>query len=235
MIIRFYKGIRFAFIYAILMTIERTRARIRFGIPYRILWIDIGLFLLYPLVSPYLVSRRYMNRIGSNEEMTFGETPLITLEKICQRAEIPANAVIFDLGCGWGRTTFFLHAHNRAHLTIGIDIVPKFISRAEKLRRWMRKESIVFLEADFRSINYKDADVIWLYGTCFKEDTIQELVERWESQLKEGAIIITTSYSLVPYTKGRIKLIDHDDFNFIWGNCGVFIHAVDTPAPWRRT
>ena len=227
MIIRFYKGIRFAFIYAILMTIERTRTWIRFGIPYQILWIDIGLFLLYPLVSPYLVSRLYMNRIGSNEEMTFGETPLLTLEKICQRAEIPPTAVIFDLGCGWGRTTFFLHAHNRARRTIGIDIVPKFIRRAEKLRRWMSKEDIVFLEADLRSIDYRAANVIWLYGTCFKEDTIQELVERWEDQLEEGTILITTSYSLAPYSKRRIKLIDHDDFNFIWGKCGVFIHTVD--------
>ena len=211
---------------------EFIKCQFLYGIPYRMLWIELGLFWQYPFLSPHRINLRYIKENGLSKSFLFGETPLTALEKICKRANIPKESIFFDVGCGWGRSTFFLHAYNKAHRTIGIDIIPEYIQKAEKIRKWMKLEYMVFLEADFRKVDYSDADVIYLYGTCLPDETINILVERWESQLLEGTIVITTSYSLSSYTTtDRIQLYDSVEIDYIWGKCTVYYHTItDDPA-----
>ena len=213
--------------YGLASFIEFTKCQVLYGFRYKMLWIDLGLFWQYPFTSPYRINLRYLEKNNLSKSYLFGETPLTTLEKICQRINIEPKAVIFDVGCGWGKSTFFLHAYNKAHRTIGIDILPEYIQKAERIRKWMKLDYIVFLEADFRQIDYSDADVIYLYGSCLPDDTIQSLVTNWENSLMEGTIIITTTYSLPSYaTQGRILLQDTIELDFLWGECTVHYHTV---------
>ena len=62
---------------------------------------------------------------------------------------------------------------------------------------------MVFVEADIRNIDYRDADIIYMYGTCFPEEFVQSIVDIWEEDLKEGAMILTTSYSLESFSKTK--------------------------------
>ena len=191
------------------------------------IWVELGLMILYPLVSPYRINLRYIHKKKLDHSYIFGETPLTTLEQICRWSSIPQGKVIFDVGCGWGRSTFFLHAFNRAHRTVGIDIIPEYIERANTIRKAMKLDYMVFLEADIRIVDYRDADIVYMYGTCFPNEFIQDMVDVWEEDLNDGTMILTTSYSLTTFSKQeRIQLIDQKTFDFLWGHCTVYIHRI---------
>ena len=223
----FHKRFLFATKYAVFAFRENFICLLVYGIPYRMIWVELGLMILYPFVSPYRINLRYIHQKKLDHSYIFGETPLTTLEKICRWSGIPKGKVIFDVGCGWGRSTFFLHAYNKAHRTVGIDIVPEYIERANKIRSVMKLDYMVFLEADIRCVDYRDADIVYMYGTCFPNAFIQEMVDVWEEDLKEGAIILTTSYSLISFsTRGRIQLHTQKTFDFLWGDCTVYVHCI---------
>ena len=223
----FYKRFLFATKYAVLAFRENIICLLIYGIPYRMLWVELGLMIQYPFVSPYRINLRYISTNKLDHSYIFGETPLTTLEQICRWSKIPKGKVIFDVGCGWGRSTFFLHTYNRAHRTIGIDLVPEYIERANKIRSFMKLDYMVFVEADIRNIDYRDADIIYMYGTCFPEEFVQSIVDIWEEDLKEGTMILTTSYSLESFSKmKRLKKIQERTFDFLWGFCPVYIHMV---------
>ncbi len=193
-------------------------------------WIDLGYWWQYLLRSPHRINRRFIRRNGSNQNLTFGETPLSTLEKICYHAEIPEGKVIFDVGCGWGRSTYFLHVACMANRSVGIDIFPLYIKKAEKIRKWLGQEQMVFWEADIREVDYSDADLIYMYGTCFEKELVREMVAVWEEQLPDGTILISPSRSLSPYsTLNRIQLKKCVQIEYSWGDCPVFFHVVTTP------
>ena len=102
-----------------------------------------------------------------------------------------------------GDDLHFLHAYNRAHRTIGIDLIPEYIERANKIRSFMKLDYMVFVEVDIRKVDYRDADIVYMYGTCFPEDFVQSMVDIWEEDLKEGTMILTTSYSLESFSKTK--------------------------------
>ena len=227
-----FDHLKFAIKYAVRSLIERSKTWLFYGIPHRMIGVEMGFFLQYPIRSPNQISRRYMRGHGNNTSLVFGETPLTALEKICRQAKIPPGKVIFDVGCGCGRSTFFLHKFNRAHRTIGIDIIPQFIHKAETIRKWTRLDYMVFLKADIRKIDYQDADIIYLYGTCFSPELISDLVALWEVSLKDDTMIITTSKSLCSFSEqNRIQLQEQCELDYIWGICPVFFHVVRSVEP----
>ena len=226
----FYKRFLFAAKYAVFAFRENVICLCIYGIPHRMIWVELGLMILYPFVSPYRINLRYIHKNKLDHSYIFGETPLTTLEQICRWSNLPKGKVIFDVGCGWGRSTFFLHALNKAHRTVGIDLVPEYIERANKIRDFMKLDYMVFLEGDIRCVDYRDADIVYMYGTCFPNEFIQEMVDVWEADLKENTMILTTSYSLVSFSKrGRIQLMDQKTFDFLWGDCTVYIHCIKEP------
>ena len=225
--IPFHNRFLFALKYAILSFKENLICLLVYGIPYRMIWVELGLMILYPFLSPYRINLQYISKNKLDQSYIFGETPLTTLEKICRWSCIPKGKVIFDVGCGWGRSTFFLHMFNKAHRTVGIDLIPEYIDRANKIRSFMKLDYMVFLESDIRQVDYRDAEVIYMYGTCFPEKFIQEMVDVWEKDLQEDTLILTTSYSLDSFSKNkRIQLIDHIVFDYLWGTCTVFLHRI---------
>ena len=210
--------------------LEFAQCQIRYGIRYNVLQIDLALFWLYFLRSPYAVNRQYLTRKRLGKSYLFGETPLTALQKVCDLAQVEEGSVLFDVGCGWGRSTFFLHHYCNAHRTIGVDIHPEYIQKAEKVRKWLKDEYLVFLESDFRKIEYADADFIYLYGSCLPESAVQDLVTRWEASLRDGTKIVSTSFDLQKYSPDRIIRLAHTDVvHYLWGQCEVYFHVVERP------
>ena len=222
------KRLAFQVQYSFASMIEFVQCQIRYGIRYNVSKVDIALFWLYFFQSPYSVNRQYRIKHRLGVSYLFGETPLTALQKVCSKAQVEAGSVIFDVGCGWGRSTFFLHYYCEAHRTIGVDIHPEYIKKSERIRAWLKDEYLVFLESDFRNIEYSDADFIYLYGSCLPEDVVQELVDRWESSLCTGTKIVSTSFDLQRYSpRGVIRLTHTETIYYVWGQCEVFFHVVD--------
>src|SRR5262245_46123073 len=94
--------------------------------------VDTRLLLSYWLDNPYRVCSRFFRSRGEEDPYTFGETPLTTLEEIAHRCQISNRDTVLELGCGRGRTCFWL-ARFVGCRAIGIDIVPTFIERAQRV------------------------------------------------------------------------------------------------------
>ena len=203
---------------------ERLKVAIFFYIPLRFYVVDFWYVYFYPVITPYRHNLTFLEKEGLDRSYIFGETPMTALAQILRRAQIGADEVIYDLGCGWGKSTFFLSAYAKAKRVIGIDLSPLFIERAEKIRKKVGLEELVFLQGDFLTIDYQDADVIYFYGTCCQDDQINALCRVFERDLRPGVMVITTSYSLTSYSD-HFWLVDQGDFDYLWGPCPVFFHV----------
>jgi cyclopropane fatty-acyl-phospholipid synthase-like methyltransferase len=191
------------------------------------IWVELGLLWTYRSSNPYWINLRFIEKNKTGNSYIFGESPLSALANISRKAKIKPGSVIFDVGCGWGRSTFFLHRYNKAHRSIGIDIIPEYIERAERIRKWILMDYMVFLQADIRKVNYSDADVVYFYATCLTKETVLDLIELWEDTLQDNTMVISTSWDLHTYSKKhRFREENQLEINYIWGTCTVFIYRM---------
>src|ERR1700722_13009935 len=85
---------------------------------------DLSLLLSYFLESPFDISKQFLKKKGEKNIYAYGETPLTTLEFISDECHITSNDTVFELGCGRGRTCFWLNSFIHCKV-VGIDIVPE--------------------------------------------------------------------------------------------------------------
>ncbi len=177
---------------------------------------DTLLWTLYLLKNPHRISRAF------SKANLYGETPLTTLDKIAKECRILSKDVVYELGCGTGRTCFWLSHFVKCH-AIGIDHVPTYIKRANQIKRISRTSYVNFLCDDIFKTDFKDATVIYLYGTAMEDEWIKKLVERFET-LKPSVRIITTSYPLSDYSSNfRTKKTFRG--HFPWGRADIFLNV----------
>jgi hypothetical protein len=182
--------------------------------------LDLSLLLSYFLKSPYRIGREF------NEVEPYGETPLATMEEICKACPIGPEDVVFELGSGRGRTSFWLAFFQPCKHVVGVEYIPQFVKKASKLASIFKVRNVEFRNVDMSTTDLEKATWIYLFGTALPDDTIMTLLRRFES-LPRGAKIITVSYSLLEYAKSdSIMLIKTIDVEFAWGITTAFIHEV---------
>ncbi len=186
--------------------------------------VDFKYMRRYLLVPAHITSQRYLKEKGLSGTYTYGATPLSSLEVIARRCRLGKDDTIYDLGCGPGKTCFFLNALLGARV-VGIDIVPGFIQAGNEIKDELGVERVNFLQADFLEINYEDADALYLFGTTWSVDLMQALIKIFERDLIEGALVITIKHDLFKYSpRAEFVLEDQFDVNFHWGKDPVFVH-----------
>lgn len=183
--------------------------------------VDILLCLLYLFRNPHRISKAFMIERGEKDVYTYGETPVTTLERIVCECGVLSHDVVYELGVGSGRTIFWLNSfvHCKA---VGVDLLPTFIERANKIKRWLRVEGVSFIEEDMLQTDLSDASVIYLYGTCLADPFIEKLTDRFKI-LKRGAKVISVSYPLTDYC-GDFKLEKSFLARYPWGVAEVFLN-----------
>ena len=184
--------------------------------------IDGSLVLMYLFDNPFSISRRYFLHRTHSEEFTYGETPLTTFEKIAKEARITAHDTIYELGCGRGRICFWLKSFLGCKV-VGVEIIPDFIVRAQRIQRKLGIKDIEFRTEDFLKTDFKNASVIYLYGTCLEDETIRQLIKQFK-KLAPGTRIITVSYALSDYTDEPLfETMKRFPARFTWGEGDVYI------------
>jgi len=186
--------------------------------------VDSLLVFSYLFNSPFSMSKRFLLQQGEKNLYTYGETPLTTLEYISNECRLSARDKVFELGCGRGRTCFWLNLFIGCSV-VGIDYVPEFIQRANKLVLRFNLSNIQFREENLLESDLSGATVIYLYGTCYSKTFIQSLVERL-SELPRGVKIITVSYPLSDYTSmPEFEVMKRFPAQFTWGEADVYLQV----------
>lgn len=176
---------------------------------------DTLLWGSYLLKNPYRISRSHL------EANLYGETPLPTLDKIVQQCRILSKDTVYELGCGTGRTCFWL-CHFVKCRAIGIDHVPTYIERANRVKRLSGTDQLTFICGDIFKEPLHGATVIYLYGTAMEDEWIEKLVEHFQT-LKSGTRVITTSYPLTDYSSDYTVVKSFRGF-FPWGSTTIHLN-----------
>ena len=185
----------------------------------------MALSIPYLFRSPYKISKHYLKQRGAADIYTYGETLLTTLDQIAQEAELSSNDLLFDLGCGPGRTSLWLHSFIGCRI-IGIEQIPLFVERAQDLVQRYQLDQIEFRQADMRDVDYTEATAIYLYGTCFDEDFLAPLIEKLR-KARPGTKLITVSYALNEFSREPyFKLIRQFPARYPWGEAQIFLQTL---------
>lgn len=188
----------------------------------KFLKIDLKLIISYFFNNPYQVSKQFLSSKRSKNLYAYGETPLTTLELIAKECQLSVRDTVFELGCGRGRTCFWLH-HFIGCQVVGIDYVPQFIERANEVKALFHLSGIEFRLENFLETNFSRATIIYLYGSCYSTSFIKQLVSHLET-LPLGTKVVTVSYPLTNYQKKpSFKLLKQFPAKFTWGVAEVYL------------
>lgn len=184
--------------------------------------IDIALLFSYLFSNPFRISKHFLLEKREKDIYTYGETPLTTMHLIARQCNITSQDVVFELGCGRGRTCFWL-SQILGCSAVGIDYVPVFIEKAQKIKDRFQVQNVSFRLEDLFQANLKEATIIYLYGTCFSAAYIDLLIERL-CQLPKGSKIITVSYALTEFQpEAPFRVIKQFLAPFTWGETDIYL------------
>lgn len=186
--------------------------------------IDAALLLLYLFRNPYKISKEFLIAKGAEDIHRYGETPLTTMEHIARECGLRKEDTVFELGCGRGRSCFWLNAFIGCKV-IGIEWIPEFVRLANDIKRRCHVRGVEFYAQDMTKASFYGATVIYLYGTCLEEENIKKLVQHFQS-LPSGTKIITVSYALMEFG-GRpfFEVMKLFSARFTWGEADVYLQV----------
>jgi Methyltransferase domain len=186
--------------------------------------IDLTLLCSYFFSSPFKISKVFLINQGEKEIHAYGETPLTTLEEIFTQCQVSAGDRVFEMGSGRGRSCFWLNCFVGCQV-VGVDYIPAFIEKAQKVKEKYDVKGVEFREENFLRTNLKGATVIYLYGILLEEPFLKKLVKRF-SKLPIGTKFITVSYPLNDYTKEPLfEVIRSFPATFNWGEADVYLQV----------
>lgn len=201
---------------------EFFRVAIRYYPHHSFFKMDGLLLCAYLGRNPFRLSKRFLLERGETDLYTYGETPLTTLELIAQRCGVSAQDTVFELGCGRGRTCFWLSAFIGCSV-VGVEYVPVFIEKAEQVKKRLHIPGLFFRLEDLFQTDLTGATVIYLYGICFTEAQLVPLIQRF-SHLPSGTKVITVSYSLTEcLPEAPFRVVSQFTAPFTWGEAEVYL------------
>lgn len=213
------------FIVFIKNSIEFFKVAFRYYGSFSFLKADIALRLMYLFHNPYTISKRFLMKKGAADVYAYGETPLTSLEIISKECGFNAQDCVYELGCGRGRTCFWLHSFIGCQV-VGIEYIPEFVERANLVKKRLAIPKLEFRLADMTNADLQRATICYLYGSCLDEKTIKKLADRF-SKLPAGTKIITVSYPLSDYTTKRsFEVMKRFKVPYTWGEADVYLQIV---------
>lgn len=188
--------------------------------------VDFSLLLLYLFQNPFRIAKNFLLQRGEKEVYLYGETPLTTMDQIAIDCAIKKQDTVFELGCGRGRCCFWLNAFVGCDV-VGIEYVPLFIARANKIKNLFGIQGLEFRDVDMLETSFEGATFFYLYGTCYDTEFIEKLIEKFQ-KCPAGTKIVTVSYCLNDYCDDAIfTLVKQFPAVFTWGQADVYLQILN--------
>ncbi len=182
---------------------------------------DILLGLIALFDNPYRRTRKFFYR-QRRHSVPYGETPLNTLCEAIRRAGWHSGQTIAELGCGTGRTSFWLAIHLRAHVH-AIDCQQALTRRAGRIAWLLRIKRIHFRCADLRLTDLSGCSAAYFYCSGFPDDLLRRITQTLMT-LPKGAKLITVSQPVRDWSPlAPFEVIDSWRAEFPWGEATLFL------------
>lgn len=186
--------------------------------------IDRSLLTAYIFKNPYTISKNYLKKRHAKEIHTYGETPLMTYDKLAKEVGLNSSDTLLELGSGRGRGALFLHHFYQCHV-IGIERIPQFVKLSKHVAHKYHQKRVEFICADMLKADLPPATVIYLYGTALTDAEIAPLIERLKKYPK-GTKIISISYPLTDYDETSFEITKTFSVSYPWGETEAYLQTV---------
>jgi hypothetical protein len=179
------------------------------------------LFIYYFADSPFAVVKREGPRLPVPlQNLIYGETPCISIQKILLELNPGSDDCFVDLGCGRGLSVFFARQYLNIP-AIGIELVPTFVSRAQKIARRLKLSGVEFIRENLSWIVAEQigrGTIFYLAGTAFDDELLNKIATRLET-LPPGVRLITLSE---PFPSPLFRVTAIKSCYFSWGKTEVY-------------
>jgi SAM-dependent methyltransferase len=134
-------------------------------------------------------------------------TPQHVVDKMLELAQVTANDVVYDLGCGDGRIVITAAKKYGAH-GVGIDIDPERIRESAANAKAAGVEGLVsFRLEDAMKADVSPATVVTLYLLSSSNEALRPILTK---QLKPGARIVSHAFDMGDWEPQKTELVPHE-------------------------
>lgn len=185
---------------------------------------DLALLRSYLFVSPYRIHKNFMKSKGETDIYLYGETYITAFAEMADKAGIKPTDTYVELGCGRGRTCFWVHAFKKC-TTVGIEYVPAFVEKAQEVIKKYVINGISFSCQNYLTEPLPNGTVYYIDATLSEGEEIVALIKLFDS-LPKGIKVIAVNMSLTgdfPEQRPQWQELDTFTIAFPWGNSEVSI------------
>lgn len=134
----------------------------------------------------------------------FVATPEIVAEKMLEAAGLKPGEVVYDLGCGDGRTLFVAAQKFQAR-AVGIELSPALVKQAsEKAEKLGLTEQVRVLQGNLFDADLRQADVVTLYLMRLSNERLKPKLVH---ELKPGARVVSHDYEIMGWKPDRVEKV----------------------------
>lgn len=145
-------------------------------------------------------------------DVIFVPTPNDVVNKMLEMANVTANDVVYDLGCGDGRIVITA-AQRYGARGVGIDIDPDRIREAtDNVRRAKVTDKVKFVEGDLFEANISEATVVTLY---LLTELNLKLRPKLMKDLRPGTRVVSHAFSMGDWKPERTEQVSGSSV-YLW-------------------
>ncbi len=133
-------------------------------------------------------------RQGDPGELSYGETPTVTLARILELTELPLGSGFVDLGAGRGTTV--LAARLMGYRSGGVELIGEYLERAQRVAERLKLD-VDLRHGNLLELDWPEGDLYLINSTAFPEGFRESLADRLE-QLPPNTFIATYDWALSP-------------------------------------
>jgi SAM-dependent methyltransferase len=137
--------------------------------------------------------RKFIEEQGGNP--TYGEITFQSTQDLINHLELGKDDVFFDLGCGIGKVCCQVALTTPAR-AIGIELSPTRCALAQKTKQclinqkaYANNAKLEFYEQNILDANLEPATVIFACSTCFSDQLMQTLTQKFETLPKLKRVV----------------------------------------------
>lgn len=154
------------------------------------------LFIAFWAVEPVLAQKPDVVYVPTREPV---------VDAMLRMANVTANDVVYDLGCGDGRIVIRA-AKNYGARGVGIDIDPERIEEAnENAQEAGVTRDVKFIQGDLFESDFSEASVVTLYLLSSLNERLMPILME---QLKPGTRIVSHAFSMGDWEPEKTEVVD---------------------------
>jgi SAM-dependent methyltransferase len=162
------------------------------------------LFLLVALAFP--IAAQQTQAPTREPDVIFVPTPQEVVEAMLKLAKVGPKDVVYDLGCGDGRTVITAFKKFGARVAVGVDIDPQRIAESTaNAKEQGVADKVKFIQGDLFETDLREATVVTLY---LLTSLNQKLRPKLWRELKPGSRVVSHAFDMGDWQPDKTEDVD---------------------------